>query len=207
MERIDTVFDTIYKAKDGRKFRTENSCLRYEYLLDKYSSVHRVINDGEGRVNHFFYIDNAKEAEECAELAEVFLHYRCRLNPDVNYEKCVIWVPYDDLDGSMPTPFIGTINDFIDIQKDMIDAYSESLSEAEDILDEFAARSSWNIVVKISPTLSALAGKDSNCSIEVYREDGDNKHLIHNSICNNYKAAANTAQELIRLEYGKLEKV
>ena len=101
MERIEVRRPEVYfKARDGRKFRIESDCVRYEYLLDKYmnASRHIVCEDGDGKEQHFFYANTKEEVEEISDWSFWFLDYRCKLPATWNWDAWEgdwIWLPPD----------------------------------------------------------------------------------------------------------------
>lgn len=201
MEPIKVSGYTVYKSCDSFPFSTEAECLRHEDLLKTYSEYYRTIADGEGRPNHFFYVNSNAEAEECAELLMPKVGYKCSLNPDVDYSHSIIWIPNDDMDGYGPCPTMCTIDDFIASQKDTIDAYVETIDEAEDLKIELTKQSAYpTLTFNISPTASNLAGHSEDVAIEIYRKYGDTSQLLYTAICSDYCKASEVIADYIKTE-------
>lgn len=66
MERVDIPASGYYKANDGTTFSQEAECLLYEQYCDKYLNAykHAQIEDANGRLINFFYLNNQVEAHE-----------------------------------------------------------------------------------------------------------------------------------------------
>lgn len=78
MERVDIPASGYYKAADGKRFSDESSCALYESYCDKYwnDSRHREIEDAEGHLTNFFYIQTEVEALEISFLCRYKLGYQ-----------------------------------------------------------------------------------------------------------------------------------
>lgn len=66
MERIERVVEQYFKAFDGVKFTNEEDCLRYEKICDKFLTKqrHALLENTDGALCHFFYIENMTDAYE-----------------------------------------------------------------------------------------------------------------------------------------------
>lgn len=138
MERIEIPAEVYYVARDGKKFIREAECARYEYLLDKYmnSARHVVCEDGEGKLQHFFYAWNKEEAEEIGEWSRWLQGYTCKLPTDRPWEGWMngwLWVPNDNEAGYGPCPMMQTITDFIILQEECAKGYNQAIRDAKQI--------------------------------------------------------------------------
>lgn len=142
MERIEIPAEVYFVARDKRKFLNEAECTRYEYLLDKYTSLdrHRAIQDGEGHEQHFFYISKEEISEIC-EWSWYLLGYRPWFRDGTyrkwdSFEKGWVWLPWEEQYSDGPTPELGTIDEFIDLQKETVKSYQDTI-EAAELLKKF----------------------------------------------------------------------
>lgn len=142
MERIEIPAEVYFVARDKKKFLNEAECVRYEYLLDKYKDLarHRVIQDGEGHPQHFFYISK-EEISELGEWSWHFLGYRPWFRDGTyhkwdSFEKGWVWLPWEEQYSEGPTPELGTIDEFLELQKETIKSYQDTI-EAVELLKQF----------------------------------------------------------------------
>lgn len=141
MERIEIPVEIHFKAVDGKKFSSEAECTKYEYLLAKYmtSNRHKTCEDGEGHVHHFFYVnDLTEELKQVMDWCWYLLGYRPYLKDGIfnrgqAWDHGWLWLPWEEQYCEGPTPELGTINDFIELQKECIAGYKHSLTMAEQI--------------------------------------------------------------------------
>ena len=203
MERIEISCEVIYKSKDNIKFATESECVRYEALLDKYSSVYATIEDGDGAINHFFYVNSNEEAEECVELFGMRHHHYVHIDITRDYSNKLIWIPYDlryDYDDSIR--FLETIDDFIKSQEEVAEACDRAVEAATSLINKFAKqRKEFAIATNIIPRISDTAINGYNYEVEIYKCAGSERELIHRSICPSYPAALATIDQYVRLSY------
>jgi hypothetical protein len=140
MERIEIPAKIYFKANDGKEFTKEADCVRYEYLLNKYMTTdrHKTCEDGEGNIHHFFFACNREDMIDICDWSMFLLGYRPRFTDSAlpkweAWERGWLWLPYDDAYSGFPAPELGTVTDFIELQKDSIKAYKSALTDAEQI--------------------------------------------------------------------------
>ena len=137
MERFEQIIETYYKANDGKKFRTEDECIFWETMKEKYlnDARHRVVENADGVKIHFFYINNPTEAHEVRRLCHTYLHRGLGIPngfPEQPGWVCCgdDWYDYDDV------PVMMSIDDYINNLMETIVNYKTELNDVKAIKDE-----------------------------------------------------------------------
>jgi hypothetical protein len=121
--------DTIYISDDDHRFFSENDCLRYEKLLNKYHHPlkprYAALTNGDGKRKHCYYVSSYEEAKELLHLVSVRIDFRGRLCDKINYNG--VWLVFDENEDFCPAI---TIDEYIQGERECELSYRESTSNA-----------------------------------------------------------------------------
>ena len=76
MERIEIPAEVYFKSKDGKKFRLQGDCERWEAACDKWDrpEIFREFEDEEGQLCYAFWIKTKEELEEAIWFLDKKMH-------------------------------------------------------------------------------------------------------------------------------------
>ena len=139
MERIEIPAEIYFKAKDGKKFRLQEDCEKYERLYDKWwksQNNHREFEGVEGELCHAYWTETKEDVEEVLWLAH-YMHH----DPTHNYIKNYVpqWIVL-----SPDWDEYGTITSVRSIEE-VKDIVNDTLKAAQDVYSELV-KLSWERV-------------------------------------------------------------
>lgn len=130
MERIEIPAEVYFKAKDGKKFNTQEACEKYERLYDKWwksQDNHREFEGIEGELCHAYWTETKEDVEEVLWLAH-YMHHSPTHNYIINYiPQWIVLSPDWDEYGAITS--VRSIEEVKDIVKDTLKAAQDTHSE------------------------------------------------------------------------------
>ena len=100
MERIEIPAEVYFKAKDGKKFRTQEDCERWEFLYDIWTdpSVYREFENEDGQLCYAFWIKTKEELEDAIWFFDKKMHSNTRgvnVIKDFRHRWMIVYPYYD----------------------------------------------------------------------------------------------------------------
>lgn len=100
MERVEIPAEVYFKSKDGKKFRKQDECEKWEILYDKWTKpeVFREFENEEGQLCYAFWIESKEDLADALWFFDHKMHSNTRGENSIrNYEpQWVIVYPYYD---------------------------------------------------------------------------------------------------------------
>lgn len=130
MERIEIPAEVYFKAKDGKKFRLQEDCEKYERLHDKWwksTDNHREFEGVEGELCHAYWTETKEDVEDVLWLAR-YMHHSPTRNYITNYipQWVVLSPDWDEYGAITSVRSIEEVKDIVnDTLKSAQDVYSE----------------------------------------------------------------------------------
>lgn len=140
MERIEIPAEVYFKSKDGKKFRVQEDCERWETAYSKWTNqaVYREFENEEGQLCYAFWLESAEDLEDALWFFDTKTHSCTRGSGFVRdlYPQWVIAYPY--YDGYSSDFYVSSIEDFKDTLYETKQAVEDTLSEVIKLIWEKA---------------------------------------------------------------------
>ena len=121
--------NTIFISDDGHRFSSEDECLRYEKILNRYHHPlkprYAALTNGDGKRKHCYYVSSYENAKELAWFLSIKIDFRGRLCDKINYDG--VWLVFDENEDFSPAI---TIDEYIQSERECELSYRESTSNA-----------------------------------------------------------------------------
>ena len=138
MERIEIPAEVYFKAKDGKKFRLQEECERWEAASDKWNreEVFRTFENEDGQLCYAFWIETKEELEDAIWFFDKKMHSNTRgLNVIKDFRpRWMVVYPY--YDGYSSDYFVEPIELFRDTLYETKQAVEDALSEVTKLIWE-----------------------------------------------------------------------
>ena len=100
MERIEIPAEVYFKSKDGKKFRVQEDCERWEAAYSKWTNqaVYREFENEEGQLCYAFWLESEEDLEDVLWFFDTKMHSCTRGSGFVKdlYPQWVVAYPYYD---------------------------------------------------------------------------------------------------------------
>jgi predicted transcriptional regulator YdeE len=140
MERIEIPAEVYFKSKDGKKFRVQEDCERWEAAYSKWTNqaVYREFENEEGQLCYAFWLESEEDLEDVLWFFDTKMHSCTRGSGFVKdlYPQWVVAYPY--YDGYNSDYSVSSIEDFKDALYETKQAVEDTLSEVIKLIWEKA---------------------------------------------------------------------
>jgi predicted transcriptional regulator YdeE len=140
MERIEIPAEVYFKSKDGKKFRVQEDCERWEAAYSKWTNqaVYREFENEEGQLCYAFWLESEEDLEDVLWFFDTKMHSCTRGSGFVKdlYPQWIVAYPYYDEYNADYS--VSSIEDFKDALYETKQAVEDTLSEVIKLIWEKA---------------------------------------------------------------------
>ena len=138
MERVEIPVDVYFKANDGKKFRLQEDCEKYERALDKWWNVRREFENVEGQLCYAYWVESKEELDEIIWLIHRRLNtstcnYILRNDTEFVPQWIAVCPDYNEYNSEMA---IRTLKEVRELTNDVLKAAQDTLSEITKLIWE-----------------------------------------------------------------------
>ena len=138
MERIEMPAEVYFKSTDGKKFRLQAECERWEAASDKWDreEVFRTFENEDGQLCYAFWIETKEELEDAIWFFDKKMHSNTRGVTVIKDFRSRWMVVYPYYDGYNSDYFVEPIELFRDTLCETKQAVEDALSEVTKLIWE-----------------------------------------------------------------------
>ncbi len=130
MERIEIPAEVYFKSKDGKKFRKQEDCEKWERLFDMWSrpEVFREFEDEEGQLCYAFWIESKEEIKDVLWFFDQKMHTCTRNSTRALRDESQWLIMHPYYDGYNSDYEIMTVEEFRELLDDTLKAVQDTIS-------------------------------------------------------------------------------
>ena len=138
MERIEVPAEIYFKSKDGKKFRLQGDCERWEAACDKWDrpEVFREFENEEGQLCYAFWITSKEELEDALWFFDKKMHSNTRGTPVIKDFRPQWVVVYPYYDGYNSDYFVESIKLYRETLDETLKAVQDTISTVAKLMWE-----------------------------------------------------------------------
>ena len=138
MERIEIPAEIYFKSKDGKKFRLQQECERWEAAIDRWDrpEIFREFENEEGQLCYAFWIESKEELEDALWFFDKKMHSNTRGSTYIKEFKPRWMIVYPYYDGYNSDYLVEPIELFRETLGETLQAVQEAVTAVDSLLKE-----------------------------------------------------------------------
>ena len=138
MERIEIPAEIYFKSKDGKKFRLQHECERWEAAIDRWDrpEIFREFENEEGQLCYAFWIESKEDLEDALWFFDKKMHSNTRganVIKDFRHRWMIVYPYYDGYNSDY---FVEPIELFRETLGETLQAVQEAITAVDSLLKE-----------------------------------------------------------------------